>query len=112
MPEFGMTRKRTPGPNRIKKSEEPISFRPEQEIYDLLEQRAQTLGTSVGEVACHYVTKMVRGDGLEEISPAVVARLIAELREDLAVSVEHLLASAGRVKSDDASKWVDENLRT
>ena len=108
-----MTRKRAAGPNRIKKSEEPISFRPEQEIYDLLAQRAETLGTSVGEVACHYVTRMVRGDAEEEeTSPAVVAKLIAELREDLAVSVEHLLASAGRVKAEDALKWTDENLRT
>ena len=95
-----------------KKSEKNITFRPEQEIYDLLEQRAQDLGISVGDLACHYITGVVRGETGEQSSPAAVVALLAEMREDIAVSVEHLLTSAGRVKAEDALKWTDENLRT
>ena len=94
-----------------KKSGKNITFRPEQEIYDLLEQRALALGVSIHEVACHYVTGVVRGETGEQSSPAAVVALLADLREDIAVSVEHLLVSAGRVKAEDALKWTDENLR-
>ena len=95
-----------------KKSEKNITFRPEQEIYDLLEQRAQELGISVGDLACRYITGVVRGETGEQSSPAAVVALLTEMREDIAVSVEHLLTSAGRVKAEDALKWTDENLRT
>ena len=70
------------------------------------------MGISVGDLACHYVTGVVRGETGEQSSPAAVVALLAEMREDIAVSVQHLLASAGRVKAEDALKWTDENLRT
>jgi hypothetical protein len=98
---------------RAKKSKKPISFRPDQEVYDLLEKRAAKLGMgSLHELACHYVTGIVREDKAEEPSAVSMAQQLAELREDLWLSVEALLTSAGKVKESEARRWAEENLRT
>jgi hypothetical protein len=93
------------------KSAKPIHFRPAQEVYDLLESRAKALGLSVHDLACHYVTQTVRGKDAAHLSADPVLALLEELREDVAVSVEALLASAGKRTEEEARNWTDKNLR-
>ena len=95
-----------------KKSGEPIAFRPEQEIYDQLNAKAEILGMSIHQLACHYVTGMVRGNSGDKAPVEQLPAMMAELREDLAISVEILLSLAGKARPQDARKWADENLRS
>ena len=100
-------------PGGTQKSSKPISFRLDREAHVLLEQRAAELGVgSIHELACQYVTGILRGEKAGEPSSGSVAHQLAELREDLRLSVETLLASAGKVKESDARRWADENLGT
>jgi hypothetical protein len=111
--DFGMATSSKPKASRAKKSSKPISFRPEQEVYDLLERRAAKLGMgSIHELASHYVTGIVREDKAQEPSTVSMTQQLAELREDLWLSVEALLTSAGKVKESEARRWAEENLRT
>ena len=41
----------------------------------------------------------------------ILARQIFELREELALVTEKLLAHAGKISEADAAKWVDTNMK-
>jgi hypothetical protein len=98
-------------PVATRKAQKPISFRPDEEVYQILELRAKELGVSIHELSCHYVTTAIYADSDEEASPESVVAMLVELREDLALGVESLLASAGKVSAEEARKWADKNLR-
>jgi hypothetical protein len=106
-----MAPKPTTKPPTAKKSKKPLSFRPPQDVYDLLEKRAAEMQITINDLACHYVTKAFKTGNVEPSPMDPVVELIAELREDLAVSVEAMLSSAGKVSEADARRWADKNLR-
>lgn len=94
-----------------RKAAKPISFRPDADVYEILEARAGVLGCSIHELACHYLTNALKEEREDDVSTESVVELLNELREDLAVGIESLLASAGKVTVEEARKWADENLR-
>ncbi len=90
-----------------------ISFRLEPDAAQLLSERAARLGVSPHELARHYVVEaLVASEALAAIGAAVNALLkeFYGLRQDLALSVEALLASAGEVSEPQAHAWVEASL--
>ena len=98
-------------PNR--QSSPITSFRLEPDEAELLSERAARLGVSPHELARHYVVEaLVASEELAAIGTAVNALLqeMHGLRQDLALSVEALLASAGEVSEKQAHSWVEASL--
>jgi hypothetical protein len=80
-------------------------------VYQVLEERAQAMGCSIHELACHYLTEAICEGADDAVTPEAIMDVLAELREDLAVGIESMLASAGKVSPDEAREWTDKNLR-
>ena len=101
-------------PGKPKRQSSPItSFRLEPDEAELLSERAARLGVSPHELARHYVVEaLVASEELAAIGTAVNALLqeMHGLRQDLALSVEALLASAGEVSEKQARAWVQASL--
>lgn len=99
---------------KAKRQSSPItSFRLEPDEAELLSERAARLGVSPHELARHYVVEaLVASEELAAVGAAVNTLLyeMQELRQDLALSVEALLASAGKVNGKQAHGWVEANL--
>jgi hypothetical protein len=99
---------------KAKRQSSPItSFRLEPDEAELLSERAARLGVSSHELARHYVVEaLVASEELAAIGTAVNALLhqMHSLRQDLALSVEALLASAGEVSEKQAHAWVEASL--
>jgi hypothetical protein len=92
-----------------------VGFRLEPELGAVLLGRANTLGVSVHELARHYVMLVLHEtQDRKELREAVLAlhRELTELRTDLSVSTEALLASAGKASAAHAKDWVKQNLRS
>jgi predicted transcriptional regulator len=90
-----------------------ISFRLDPELARPLEQQARRLGVSPHELARHLVTEALTAtEQLAALGAAVTAlhQAMQGLRENLALSVEALLASAGEVEAREARAWVEANL--
>jgi len=101
-------------PGKANRPSSPItSFRLEPDEAELLSERAARLGVSPHELARHYVVEaLVASEELAAIGTAVNALLqeMHGLRQDLALSVEALLASAGEVSEKQAHTWVEASL--
>lgn len=76
-----------------------------------MEEQAQAMNCSIHELAYHYLTKAICKEADDGVTPEEIVRVLAELREDLAVGVEALLASAGKASAEEAREWADTNLR-
>ena len=93
---------------------ETIGFRLDDECRRVLGARAARLGVSAHELARQYVIEMLEAGEERAALREAVTRLhdqLTELREDVAVTAEVLLVSAGKVKEADAREWADENFR-
>ena len=92
-----------------------IGFRLDEKHRRLLMQRAAEADMSVGDLARVYVIDTL--DPNNRLNYIVFAltnlgRDLEELRVDLALSVQTLLASAGKIDPAEAMQWVDQNLKT
>ena len=89
------------------------SFRLEPDEARVLAERAARLGVSPHELARHYVVEALAASGeLAALSAALDALHldVRGLRQDLTLSVEALLASAGEVNEKQAHAWVEASL--
>lgn len=115
-PEPGLPRPgAAPSPDgKARRQPTPVtSFRLDPDELELLAERAAHLGVSPHELARHYVVEaLVASEELAAVGAAVNALLyqMQGLRQDLAFSVEALLASAGEVNDEQARGWVAANL--
>ena len=90
-----------------------ISFRLQPDEIHVLAERAARLGVSRHELARHYVVEaLAAAEELAAVGAAVSAlhHEMLGLRQDLALSVEALLASAGEVSEKQAHTWVEASL--
>jgi hypothetical protein len=86
-----------------------IGFRLELDQAGLLAERAARLGVSPHELARYYVVEsLLAAEELAAVGNAVgiVHQQMQQLNKDLALAVEALLASAGRVSEKQARDWV------
>lgn len=93
---------------------ETVGFRLDDECRRVLGARAARLGVSAHELARQYVIEMLQAVEEREALRLAVTDLqgeIKKLREDVAVTAEVLLASAGKVNEEEARAWADENIR-
>jgi hypothetical protein len=96
-------------------SQNSISFRLDEESAKVLSMRANKLGVSRHELARHYVCEI-----LQEAEERAVLRLamdsirigLEETREDLALAVEAILTSAGKVDPREARAWISKHLKS
>ncbi len=113
-PELSSHADACPQPGKTKRQSSPItSFRLEPDEAELLSERAARLGVSPHELARHYVVEaLVASEELAAIGTSVNALLqgMHGLRQDLTLSVEALLASAGEVSEKQAHSWVEASL--
>jgi hypothetical protein len=90
-----------------------VSFRLKPDEVRLLAERADRLGVSPNELARFYVIEaMFAAVHLTELGAALAAvhEQSQGLRQDLSLSVEAMLASAGEVNEKQAKSWVQTNL--
>lgn len=103
----------TPKKGRAESSE-VIGFRLEPDAGSVLAARAAALGVSRHELARQYVIQMLaESDSREAVVQAIrtLNREIQELREDVSLSTQTLLVSAGKVNPSDAEAWAADNLK-
>ena len=92
-----------------------IGFRLEAEPRRILDERAAKLGVSPHALARHYVMEVLaEPEERAALRQAVQAlsQSVARTHESLALGVEALLCSAGRVEEDKARAWVDLNFKS
>ena len=90
-----------------------VSFRLKPDEVRLLAERAERLGVSPNELArYHVIEALFSAVHLAELGAALSAvhEQSQGLRQELALSVEALLASAGEVNEKQAKSWVQTNL--
>jgi hypothetical protein len=109
------SRKKKGGPIAKSKSK-VIAFRLGETDLGLLAERASEEGRSICQMAGDLVVAALHHDGHNELEPALehiakVDERVSELREDLALVTEVLLTNAGKRSADEASSWVDSNLK-
>ena len=98
---------------RANKQAGPIGFRLDEASRRILAQRAAQLGVSPHALARHYVLEQLGEAEDREMLREEVTALRSELtalRADLALAVEALLVSAGKVPPAEAQTWVSQNL--
>jgi hypothetical protein len=91
-----------------------IGFRLDPASRSLLDQKAASQNMSAGELARSYVIEMLHmAEQIDRVGFIItnIWEDVDQLRADLAVSVQTLLVSAGKVDQADAEKWVDNNFR-
>lgn len=92
---------------RTKEEEtETVSFRLDPLFHKRLSEAAFLRRMSAGEYARSIVLDVL-SDAREDIFKEEIARI----REDIAVSVEAMLAFAGTIEQEKAHAWVNKNLR-
>ncbi|MBI5386439.1 MAG: hypothetical protein HZA90_17345 [Verrucomicrobia bacterium] len=99
-------------PAREKAPAGPIGFRLDPASRRALTQRAQQFGVSAHELArCYVLERLREAEERAMLREAVTAAHseLGALRVDLALAVEALLVSAGKVPPAEAQKWVEEN---
>ncbi len=92
-----------------------ISFRLEAEARDQMARRAKRTGVSIHELARSFVLEVLEeGEERAALREAVVSLRteVATLREDLRLSTEALLTSAGQIGEKEAQVWLEENFKT
>lgn len=92
----------------------PIGFRLDVDSLRLLTEKAARSNVSVHELARTYVLEMLHmSEQIDRVGFAItnVWDDLYELREDLALSVQTLLVSAGKINRAEAEAWVDNNLK-
>ena len=99
-------------PQAARNASGPIAFRLEEDLREVLVSRAEELGVSPHLLARHYVTEQLyeaedRSAARESLT--TLQTDLRELRADLALAVEALLVSAGKVPAAEARKWVEES---
>lgn len=91
-----------------------IGFRLDEEPLRVLVERAASLGISPHVLARQYVLEIL-GEAQERSAlHHAIKTLIEETgqtHESLALGVEALLSSAGKVSEDSARDWVDQHLK-
>lgn len=94
---------------------DPIIFRiPSQADRQALLEKAEAEGKRPNLMARDLVVSALHGKGISEdisIEIECLRKDIFDLREELSLVAEVLLAAAGRVSSAEASGWVDKNLK-
>jgi len=102
---------RMTSPIRMKRNTSPmIGFRLEDPFFAELVRRAGALGISRNILARSLVIEALgEREGMKQTALAVLQALTG-LREDLALSVEALLSSAGQVEEKEARAWIKDNL--
>jgi len=91
-----------------------IGFRLDVESLRLLTEKAARSNVSVHELARTYVLEMLyMSQQIDGVGFALtdVFEGLYELRENLALSVQTLLVSAGKITRAEAEKWVDNNIK-
>jgi len=89
-----------------------IGFRLDEASGRALAQRADGLGLSPHALARDYVLEVLHAPEERAVLREAVTALHSELgalREDLALAVEALLVSGGRVPPAEARQWVEQN---
>jgi len=89
-----------------------ITFRLEAELCRPLVQRAVALGVSPHELARHYVLAVLQEPAERTALLQALGHLgeqVTGSREDIALAVEALLASAGKVTAEEARAYVLEH---
>ena len=97
-----------------KKEEKVISFRLDGEPLSQLEEVAKRNGVSLHEWAKKaLIRELESGNLLPKIALTsdAIKNEVDELRKDISVAVEALLVSGGKATSEQASKFVKNNLR-
>ena len=93
----------------------PITFRLlKVEDAEALTERAAEEGQTIHATARDLVTKSLHQvENDQEVIEKVdrLARQVFELREEISLVAEVLLANAGKVSPEEASNWVDSNLK-
>ena len=91
---------------------EVVSFRLDEASRLVLGQRAAALDVSVHELARRYLIEVLQeAEERVALREAVVAlhKEVSGSREDIALAVEALLTSAGKVSDHEAHAWVEEH---
>lgn len=110
-PDSAATAPRTPRPTG-KSSSSPIGFRLDALSRRVLVERAEQLGISPHELARHYVLELLGEAEERSALREAVTDLhlqLTQVRADLALSIQALLTSAGKVPAAEAAQWVEEN---
>ena len=91
-----------------------IGFRLDEEPRRVLAERAAGLGVSPHALARQYVLEIL-GEGEERVALHHALKTLIEeagqTHESLALGIEALLSSAGKVSEDNARAWVDQHLK-
>ena len=90
-----------------------IGFRLDLEARSILARRAESLGVSPHDLARHYVLECLHSDEDRAALREAIVELrkeMIEARQDVTLSTEALLASAGKASPAEASSWTRENL--
>jgi len=90
-----------------------VGFRLHPHHFEILEQRAQLAGLSIGDLARSMVIDALdQTSHLEAIRERMLAieGAISETRKDISLATENLLIAAN-VPKDQAVKWVANNLK-
>ncbi len=91
-----------------------VGFRLDTEAHSVLAQRAALLGVSAHELARYFVLAILaEGEERNELRESVdsLQTNVEELRQDLAMVVEVLLVTSGKVSESAAREWVKDNLQ-
>ena len=92
----------------------PMTFRVDIETKGRIEKLAERTGIKPGELVREIVKeKMDTGREIDRLRLKVAALEgeVAELRKDLSVAVEALLAASQKVTPEQAQEWVKINLK-
>lgn len=121
-------KKPKPKETLFKRPPETIGFRLDPDSNEVLARRAESMGLSVHELARHYLLEILNQEQERAIVQQAILHLrdeiteltktvymlredICELREDLALAIEVLLARAGKVDKKEARHWVDTQFK-
>ena len=91
-----------------------VGFRLGPEYGKVLATRANALGVSSHELARRYLIEVLEESEERAVLRQAVQTLngnLTHFRDDFIFAIEALLASAGKVKENEAAAWVDEHFK-
>ena len=98
---------------RNKTLTEHVGFRLDEETYQLLAEQGAERNMGTNDMARCLVSRALQDAeaqaSLHEIL-SLIRLEVQELRQDLSLSTEALLTSAGKVEEKEAKTWIAENL--
>lgn len=99
----------------MKEPQKTLGFRIDGPNRERLEARARKVGVTPGELAREIIVESL-GEDREidrlRLKVSKVEEQVIDLRRDLSVAVQALLAASGRVTPEQAQEWVRLNMKT